>query len=303
MRILEIANQTTTAKMKNNPSYRLLQSIRDNAMLQGESIAEVLNIRSYPIDVFSIIRQEPLIYAEGDDFGDDFDGRLEYLGASFLLAYNTKYNRHQPNQRHLHPRVRFTIAHELGHFYIESHRQLMQHGQRNYSCVTEGFPSEKELEIQADYFATGLLMPTNMLSPLVNKSEPDKETIKRMATDFQVSLTSMMLRWVKLSHFPCGLFSVDLEGNVLWGWVSEALARIRAYRKRDNLQSNEGTVFLKTVDCTQYQDGTGQGLLNDWVNIEHTQLSVQEDYYFIPARRNMLVFIRTYEDEILALDN
>ena len=271
-------------------------------MLQGEGVVEALCISSYPIDVFSVIGQEPLVYAEGADFGEDFDGRLEYLGNRYLLVYNTKYNKYQSDRKHQHPRIRFTIAHELGHFYIEGHRNLMQRERFNYNCITEVFSNKKELEIQADYFATGLLMPANMLSPIINKLELSRESIKQTASDFQVSLTSIMLRWVKLSHFPCGLFSVDWQGNILWGWVSEPLAEIHAYDKRDKLQSGDGSAFLTKVDHTQYQDGEGQGLLRDWVNTKHTSVSVQENYFVIPATKNMLVFIRAYEDEILALN-
>ena len=197
--------------MANNLSWKLLQNSRDHAMSQGENITREFNFETPPIGLFEIIKAEPAIYAEGADFGDAFDGRLEYLGDKYLLVYNTKYNEER-NIQDMHPRIRFSIAHELGHYFLDEHRNILRSGGPAYLCITE-FQSDKELELQADYFATGLLMPSHLLSPIVNKkAEPDLTIVKNVAQQFQVSLTSMMIRWVKLSDFPCGVFSVTNTG-------------------------------------------------------------------------------------------
>ena len=287
---------------KNRLSWKLLQNVRDHSMIQGEGIVELFNIESPPIEVFDIINREKLLHAEGADFGSDFDGRLEYLGRKYLLAYNTKYNRDLFDSAKLHPRVRFTIAHELGHFYIDDHRKLLRSGKIRYTCTTERFLSEKELELQADYFATGLLMPSRILSPIINKaSEPKLPIIKEVANSFQVSLTSMMLRWVKMSHFPCGVFSVDPDGTIAWDWLSEPLIGINSSRKNNRIASKDAKKFTASSSFEKYEEGAGKGFLSDWVNTPHDKLSVEKTYCTMPYFRSILVFIYAYEDELINL--
>lgn len=287
---------------KNSLSWKLLQNVRDHSMIQGEGIIELFKIESPPIEVFDIINREKLLYAEGADFGSDFDGRLEYLGHKYLLAYNTKYNRDIFDSAKLHPRVRFTIAHELGHFYIDDHRKLLRSGKIGYTCTTERFQAEKELELQADYFATGLLMPSRILSPIINKtSQPKLSIIKEVATRFQVSLTSMMLRWVKMSHFPCGVFSVNPDGTIAWGWLSDSLIEINSSWKHDRIASKDAIKFMTSSLFEKYEEGTGKGFLSDWVSTPHDKLSVEESYCIMPYFHSLLVFIYAYEDELMGL--
>lgn len=289
---------------KNNLSWKLRQNVRDHAMTQGESIVELSDIESPPIEVFDIIKTEKLLYAEGADFGSDFDGRLEYLGHKYLLAYNTKYNRNRFDSAAIHPRVRFTIAHELGHFYIENHRDILRSGKARYTCTTERFQAEKELELQADYFATGLLMPSRILSPFINSvSEPDLSKIKEVANKFHVSLTSMMLRWVRMSHFPCGVFSVNTDGTIAWGWTSDSLIGINSFRKNNGIASKDSKKFVASSTFDRYSEGAGKGFLSNWVSTPHDRLSVEEIYCIMPFFHSMLVFIYAYEDELLSLSS
>ncbi len=91
----------------------------------GEQIAREADFLKPPIDPFAVIENESgRIKAFGDDFGSDFDGRLEFQKPDFLLFYNTKYDTWTHIGRH-HPKVLFTIGHELGHYFIEHHRNYL----------------------------------------------------------------------------------------------------------------------------------------------------------------------------------
>ena len=58
-------------------------------------------------------------------------------------------------------RVRFSLAHELGHFYIESHRERLCAGEAHDS--EQGLISDKKREREADAFAASLLIPRGEL--------------------------------------------------------------------------------------------------------------------------------------------
>jgi len=279
--------------------WKLLQTLRDHAMDQGEQLAKLFDFFKPPIDPFTIIAEEPLLHAEGDDFGDAFDGCLQYLGNRFLLAFNTKYNTFS-KEGDYHPRIRFTIGHELGHFFLDEHRSILKSGGPRFSCVT-GFQSDPQLEHQADCFAAGLLMPGYLLAPMVNsEAQPDLSMLKEAAARFRVSLTSMMIRWVRLSDFPCAAFA--LSGNrVAWSWTSESLRRVATPLKhsRPVIGSNDAQVFLRasgTLD--NYREGRGQGLLRQWLETDHDQASVSEWYTVNPYTSQMLAFVVADESEV-----
>ena len=74
-------------------------------------------------------------------------------------------------------------------------------GGKSHPCFTE-FQSDPYVEQQADCFSAGLLMPSFLLAPHINKqAEPTLDIIKNTAREFEVSITSMMVRWILLSDF------------------------------------------------------------------------------------------------------
>lgn len=280
--------------------WKLVQSIREHALHQGEEIASVMDFVSLPIDLLKIIDSEPNLYAEGADFGDVFDGRLEYVGPRFLLAYNTKYDQWDHAGKH-HSKVRFTIGHELGHYYLDDHRLYLLKGGKPHPCFTE-FQSDPYVEQQADCFAAGLLMPSFLLGPHVNReAEPTLEIIKNTAKEFEVSITSMMIRWTSLSDFPCATISVSANGIINWGWLSGGFKQVGGYcvRRNKKVLSEDALKFLQMdMSFSHYREGNGLGYAHQWIDFEITNISVKEFYAVVPYIHQTLVFITAPEDEL-----
>ena len=285
--------------MRHNLSWKMLQNILDYSRRKGEEIVSAMKFESPPVDPFKIIEAEPDIYAEGADLKDAFDGCLRYVGPRFLLAFNTKYDHWYHRGKH-HPKVRFTIGHELGHYYLKEHRNYLLRGGKPHECFTE-FQSLPYVDRQADCFAAGLLMPSKLVSPCVNlECEPTFEVIKRTAHQFDVSLTSMLVRWTQLSHFPCSTMSVSPHG-IDWGWVSEGFKRAKIYKVRRNekLISEDARKFmLKDPKLLRYAEGQGLGLAHHWLKCERLDISIREFYAVIPYIQRMLVFIVADEEEV-----
>ena len=297
--------------MMRKPDWKELQSHRAWACRQGEDIADIAGFREYPVDPFAIAADEPAIYLKGADLGDKLDGRLSFCRAKkknqrnrFLLAYNTRYDRICTYDGDHCPKVRFTVAHELGHYFLDRHRRYLQQGGQPYSCYTEMY-SGMMMELEADAFGAGLMMPSRLLKPIINRDIgdlPDLDDIRTTAGKFQVSLTSMMVRWTRLSDFPCAVFSVSDVGGKLgirWGWVSEAFVQVGAYwRRYGEFRSNDAKRFLESVpDLSRWQSGSGLGMMSDWVETDH-RISVKEHYAVIPYANHLLVFLTATEDEL-----
>lgn len=115
-------------------------------------------------------------------------------------------------------RKRFTIAHEIGHYLIPSHRNLEN------VCAGGMIESwQKGLgrpELEANEFAVELLLPFRYVREPLRLDDPSLKTIGRVASQFETSLTATTLRFVSLTDLPC---------VAVW---SEA-RRARWYRRSD----------------------------------------------------------------------
>jgi Zn-dependent peptidase ImmA (M78 family) len=92
----------------------------------------------------------PIDKVQGEDL-DGFDGLLKANKArsKWLILYNSA----TPSEG----RKRFTIAHEFGHYILHRHQQ------DNFECgdddIETGDNNERDIEAEADLFASTLLMP------------------------------------------------------------------------------------------------------------------------------------------------
>lgn len=91
-------------------------------------------------------------------------------------------------------RVRFTLAHELGHF-------MLHVGKSQTRACTSGDMSDyrrSPMEIEANVFAGEILMPRSHFKGLAERTGPSFEEIGLLAEKFNVSLTAAILRYIDL---------------------------------------------------------------------------------------------------------
>src|SRR5207247_1657430 len=87
-------------------------------------------------------------------YGDAFDGLLEHRSGRFHVYANL-----DRVEREDSPRARFTLAHELGHYFIDEHRNALAAGLALSHPSFCDFESDLPVEKEADHFASNLLMP------------------------------------------------------------------------------------------------------------------------------------------------
>ena len=106
-----------------------------------------------------IIRGEKITLIDYHDWSEDICGRFLYIDDEPAIFYNAK---------HTEAMQAFTIAHELGHYFLR-HLDDME---AEIICIDRDFnrlgndDSKFEKEVEANYFAACLLMPLNVLSPI-----------------------------------------------------------------------------------------------------------------------------------------
>lgn len=280
--------------------WKIEQNARDAVLTKGEETARLVGFIKGPVDPFTVVAAEgAMIHAEGDDFRDAFDGRLSYHNGRFLLIYNTRYNVWPRNSAY-HPKIRFTVAHELGHYFLESHREYLVNRKKPIESFTE-FESNKQVESEADAFATGLLMPEYLVGPRVNRDlNATMSGIKKAATEFDTSLTSMMVRWTQLSDFPCATLCIR-GGQIQWGFVSNALRRSGFWKARRGVAPNspDAKRFVTAdSDFLVFREGSGTGRSSYWLEGENEPIDVWEYYVVIPYNRSVMVFVSADENDL-----
>lgn len=183
----------------------------------AEKIASLFSI---PIPLEEIIEDEGIVLFI-DDYGKDtFDGLTIYepdQDIFYIHLNSARGNRINNNKG------RFTLAHELGHFFIDRHRIAIINGnmQPHYHCYSPfGKNEEWAIEREADEFAASLLMPSFVLTQDFKNKNFSGDLLKVLSQKYNVSFSAMAIRCLHLDIMPIMLVYAE-NGKVKWKMHSE----------------------------------------------------------------------------------
>lgn len=126
-------------------------------------------IEAPPVDLVAILRKHGIEYEEVKDFPDTVDALIIEDGAKVYAAVNSRH--------HLHRR-RFSLAHELGHYFLHKDGKFEEPITIDSPPSEDDEPGSKDpAEIEADLFAGELLVPLEMLKLYVKKDIPELSKI------------------------------------------------------------------------------------------------------------------------------
>jgi len=182
-----------------------------------------------PVDLNLIIKGEDELDLCPGNYGDKFEGALDYdqNTGKFDILINTVFADKDAN------RARFTLAHELGHYFIKEHAiALLDGGVLRYefpATIKKGqLPDELQTELEADCFASHLLVPEKALQDLLDQEQKadrklSHHTVKQVARHFRVSYQCAGGRVVSQANCPCALAVYPaVPGRIPWLEVSDS---------------------------------------------------------------------------------
>jgi Zn-dependent peptidase ImmA (M78 family) len=113
-------------------------------------------------------------------------------------------------------RKRFAVAHELGHYLL--HAEISQY----FICTAEDLRDYRRspVEIEANCFAAYLLMPPLLFRPQCRKRDPNLETVRLLAKEFNTSLPATAIRFVEECGQTC-VAVMSRDGRVEWARGTE----------------------------------------------------------------------------------
>lgn len=118
--------------------------------------------------------------------------------------------------------IRFTVAHELGHYFLPGHpERLFPNGQGTHESRS-GFMSRDQTEEEADHFAAALLMPTKLFTHALENAGEGFAAIDVLASLCKTSITSTAIRFAAHSPDPVAII-VSNGPKIEYCFMSEVL--------------------------------------------------------------------------------
>jgi len=148
------------------------------------------------------------------NYEDSFDGLIEHFNGAFHIYINIDRLVHAHTER-----ARFTFGHELGHFFIDRHRNALRRGLSPSHSSRTGFVSKNYAEREADYFASCLLLPESRFKCDVFKRKFKFEVIQELAKKYQTSVTATALRFAIIGNHPI-MVIFSINSRIKWYWYS-----------------------------------------------------------------------------------
>ncbi len=181
----------------------------------AEEVLRALRSKGPPVDVIQLARDEGILLAPSTGYGPEFHGRLEYRASrqKFLLFYPTQVD------GTLTRRQRFNFSHELGHYYLEPHRDALLQGSVHNS--TPGFVCQESFEREADDFAAALMIPRRFMeSKLARRDFLELKGVLAMADECQTSGQCAAIRYATFTGECCCVF-LTRNGKIIYNIVSD----------------------------------------------------------------------------------
>lgn len=188
------------------------------AGLQAAQLAEKVlrdrGIASLPIDPFALAAAEGITVQAKPGTAAGVSGLLVRLGSSYGIMYAT----HIPNEGY----QRFSVAHELGHFFLPGHIDAVLPADIRFHASRAGFVSDDPFEVEADHFAAGLLMPDQLFRAALIRADDGLAGIETLAGQCRTSLTASAIRYAQKTIIPAAI--IVSEGQCInYCFMSQAL--------------------------------------------------------------------------------
>jgi Zn-dependent peptidase ImmA (M78 family) len=223
-----------------------------------------LNLQGLPIDPFEVAARKDILCQENDSLGSGISGCMMKVGDNFGILYSSRFASEGFQ--------RFTVAHELGHYFMDGHvSHLFANGETLHRSQS-GFLSSDTFEREADAFAAGLLMPKTAFQLAIDDAGEGINAIAMLASRCRTSLTATAIRFAKLSTQPVAVLC-STGDKVNFAVMSDAMRqnyRLTWPKRGAGIPPKSATALLNSDDANVRMGRrmTGDASLADWFHAE-----------------------------------
>jgi len=193
--------------------------------------------KAFPVDIkqlalqISKFEKDPIIDISAVEI-DGFEAGLFFLKRqkAWVILYN----------KHIHrTRLNFTIAHEVGHYFL--HRSIQDSFRCHISDIEFLNKRYIKQEQEADSFAAALLVPDSNFLEFITEKEISKKLFQDCCKKYDVSLTAILLKWIKMTSLEV-VFLIEKGNKILWARSSDI-----AYSKGLFFKGNTKTIVAHNI--------------------------------------------------------
>ncbi|OXT01641.1 hypothetical protein B7H23_01325 [Notoacmeibacter marinus] len=182
----------------------------------GEKIAEEAGYREFPVEPLAIAQSKEITVQAKPSDVKGISGALIFAGNDATLIYSNEYDNLGFEN--------FCIAHELGHYCLPGHpEEIIQQGGTHLSRA--GFTQNSSIELEADHFASGLLLPTGLTRQFLGETQIGLQGIIQLAEKAQCSRTAAAIRAAECSPYPMAVI-VSQGNEIAYAFLSEAFKNL-----------------------------------------------------------------------------
>lgn len=207
------------------------------AKQKAEAFLREERINSLPVEPFAIARNRDIEVEPKPDTAGGVSGMLLRHGDMFGILYATHVK-----SEGFH---RFSVAHELGHYFLEGHIDHILPKDGIHTSHA-GFVSGDPYELEADQFASGLLMPAAPFKRALGRQDPGLETVEALATLCRTSLTATAIRYAELTDDAVAII-ISTGQSIDFCFMSDtmkSLPQLTWIRKGTPVPTGTGTARL-----------------------------------------------------------
>jgi IrrE N-terminal-like domain len=233
---------------------------------EADKLLQELGIDTLPTDPFDIAGRLGIALQAMPSRMGGASGMLIHVAGQFGICYPT----HIESEGF----KKFSVAHEIGHYRLPGHTEavLDENGQH---ISAAGFHSSSRYELEADHFAAALLMPTQLVRPIIKEAGDGLQAVEAIADKCETSLEAAAIRFTQL--FPDPAAVVRSQGRIIdYVFMSNSL------RDFDGLDWIRKGALLPTQCATRefnlndanVRSGLrteGTSALQDWLGGPHRQ--------------------------------
>ncbi len=193
------------------------------------------------------------------------------------------------------PRINFTLAHELGHYFIPTHLEPL------YACNVNEFVSSMTLnnpneEREADIFASELLLPGKLIQ---NTSISGFNDIRNVANTYNISIPATAIRMMEYSY-DIVAFICCVNRKIAWVTTSLGFKDNLTLRDLVGLLLPESSI-LNTCIERNIPTCTGKIPAYTWLENVDGSSFIQEEIIFYPEYNTAYILIKA--DNLISIDD
>ncbi|WP_079388624.1 ImmA/IrrE family metallo-endopeptidase [Pseudomonas aeruginosa] len=257
----------------------MTSSPKSEAIRISRVLQEVLGLDRFPVNVRELVLEWSLQTCPDQPIKDiksvplpSFEGMLVQSpnGDGWVIGVNEDVESEG--------RIRFTIAHEFGHYMLHRERQ------ERFTCSNQDMhywdSHGRAMEVEADTFASYLLMPLDDFRAQVDGQRFSMDLLRHCADRYGVSVTAAALKWREVAPGRVIVLSVK-DGFLDWSCSNERAFRSGAYfaTRKETIELPAESILNHAARSADGQSGVVPASV--WLPRENTELEIEEHAFVI----------------------